>query len=597
MDIRNILGDHGIEDGNKATVDGDFSELTDRLNNLSQFITGAFADGIVSEVEAKKISIYINLLRESDRKMKERYEEVFNSDQLEAGPVKTELNAAKMNYDILLLTLIGDIEVAIADGIATPEESERVDSSYLNFIEGVGRLERAIEVAIQAIIGLATSIAEQNAIDYAEGIRDDIKETTDELGRKLLAAEGYIDGAFRDGVISEAEAKYILAHLDSLKFQKAELDKRYDEIINNYFLDGTPKLNLQSAKNTYNQRYQETINFIIEAIADDKATPEEAFNVRQSFVNLESALSALVVAFERAIDYLSQKRADEAERLAREYAEEYTDREVGVIDDILKDISSDNIVTQSERIVIKNDIIKIIGFILFDEDLMPTVQEIDDTYKSGEFYNIRQEAITLGLEGHPDLASLETAYTNLSNYLNGLTPKPWDTTSTENIEIDKLQWRSIWLEYYVTSGVLRGRIIKAIKDEEDRMKLRIEENSAAILLHDEKIELRVEKKVYEKEIEEVRRNVTLKVEIISSNGFFFRNGFGTTVLEARVYKGSENITDQINAALFRWTRSSDDAAGDVIWNQNNASGRKTIQISSDDVQVRATFNCDILEEI
>jgi hypothetical protein len=88
-------------------------------------------------------------------------------------------------------------------------------------------------------------------------------------------------------------------------------------------------------------------------------------------------------------------------------------------------------------------------------------------------------------------------------------------------------------------------------------------------------------------------NIVYKVEIISSNGITFKNGNINTNLQAKVYHGSDDVTDIIDSSKFQWTRSSNDIAGDSTWNFNHAGGYKSITITSDDVSVRASFTCTI----
>ncbi|WP_341349963.1 phage tail protein [Clostridium sartagoforme] len=94
---------------------------------------------------------------------------------------------------------------------------------------------------------------------------------------------------------------------------------------------------------------------------------------------------------------------------------------------------------------------------------------------------------------------------------------------------------------------------------------------------------------------ELKTNINYDVEIISVNGNIFKNGEISTKLIAIVRKGKEDITDTIDANRFRWTRVSNDSAGDVAWNNAHFGGTKEVTITKDDVNVRATFNCEILE--
>lgn len=96
-------------------------------------------------------------------------------------------------------------------------------------------------------------------------------------------------------------------------------------------------------------------------------------------------------------------------------------------------------------------------------------------------------------------------------------------------------------------------------------------------------------------VEQVAKDVTYDVEIISTNGSIFKNGQISTILLAVVRKGATDITDTIDANRFRWTRNSEDTNGDLAWNQSHFGGVKEIVVTKEDVNVKATFNCEILE--
>lgn len=82
------------------------------------------------------------------------------------------------------------------------------------------------------------------------------------------------------------------------------------------------------------------------------------------------------------------------------------------------------------------------------------------------------------------------------------------------------------------------------------------------------------------------------VYIDSENGNVFRNGIISTVLSARVMKGGEDITGKIPDKNFKWTRTSGDAAGDLLWNAAAPAGR-TLEITGEDVFRKAVFDCEV----
>lgn len=85
------------------------------------------------------------------------------------------------------------------------------------------------------------------------------------------------------------------------------------------------------------------------------------------------------------------------------------------------------------------------------------------------------------------------------------------------------------------------------------------------------------------------------VDIISTNGLLFKNGVIQTTLTAVVYRGEDNVTDQLDANQFKWTKINADGTLDKTWNNIHAGGTKSITVTSEDIYHRATFNCDIVE--
>lgn len=86
-----------------------------------------------------------------------------------------------------------------------------------------------------------------------------------------------------------------------------------------------------------------------------------------------------------------------------------------------------------------------------------------------------------------------------------------------------------------------------------------------------------------------------RLVISSSNGNIFKNGIIHTTLYASVYSWDENVTDTLDPNQFIWTRVSDDAEADSLWNADHAGGTKSVEITSDDVKIRATFFCDLID--
>lgn len=96
-------------------------------------------------------------------------------------------------------------------------------------------------------------------------------------------------------------------------------------------------------------------------------------------------------------------------------------------------------------------------------------------------------------------------------------------------------------------------------------------------------------------IDEIEDQKMLRLIITSSNGNIFKNNNIQTTLTATVFSWDENITDTLDENQFIWTRVSDDNAADTEWNDKHFGGTKSIEITNEDVKVRATFFCDLID--
>ena len=94
-------------------------------------------------------------------------------------------------------------------------------------------------------------------------------------------------------------------------------------------------------------------------------------------------------------------------------------------------------------------------------------------------------------------------------------------------------------------------------------------------------------------IDEINAQKMYRVTIESDNGNIFKNGDVNCTLRCRVYSWDDEITDDINAANFTWTRKSKDTAGDTQWNTNHSGGTKTITLTPSDVYGRSVFYCTV----
>lgn len=141
-----------------------------------------------------------------------------------------------------------------------------------------------------------------------EDIANDIKDVADDLAD----LDNYIGNSFKDGIIQESEAKSIATYINSLNAEKIDLDNRYTSIYNNSNLKtASVKTALSTAKTNYNTSHANLITSINNAIADGKTTNAEKTDVDAKFSDYRAKLGALSIAFENAMDDISNQKASD----------------------------------------------------------------------------------------------------------------------------------------------------------------------------------------------------------------------------------------------------------------------------------------------
>jgi hypothetical protein len=175
-------------------------------------------------------------------------------------------------------------------------------------------------------------------------------------------------------------------------------------------------------------------------------------------------------------------------------------------------------------------------------------------------------------------ASLSSLTTAVQNALNAIALAQAKEAGDEAIEYTKSE--VIILNNAISSKVESKTFTDAIEAVDSQMATMEENLSQEITDTNDRID-------------GIETNVAYTSEIVSTNGNLFKNGAISTTLFARVSKGSADVTDTLAASQFIWTRVSDDAAGDATWNSQHSAGAKSINITTADVYVAATFTCTV----
>ena len=292
---------------------GEIRNVQESVGDLKGYVDGAFSDGIISESEAASIEKYINIVNNEQQQALATYNGLYNNSYLE-GSAKTSLSNAKVSLFSAIDALINAISTAIADGKATSGEKTDVDSKYTTFTSNYNNFYAAVEAANKSIQDKLKGYSDnaQMVADQASNNASQAMEDANEAKEAVTSLNDYVDGAFADGIISEAEAKAIEKYINIVNQTKKDIDSTYSVLYNNSFLTGTAKQNLYSAKSLFNTATSNLISAINSAIADGKTTETEKNNVDSKYESFNSAYASLATAIENANKAIQEQIKQEA---------------------------------------------------------------------------------------------------------------------------------------------------------------------------------------------------------------------------------------------------------------------------------------------
>ena len=283
------------------------------VTSLKGYVDGAFSDGIISEAEARGIEKYLNIVGNEKISAESTFNKLYANPYLE-GSAKVSLSNAKAGLLSSISALAGSINSAIADGKTTVAEKADVDKKFAAFNTATSTFKTAVETANESIQSKLKGYSDeaQKAADEANNTASSAMEGVNEAKGAVSDLNKYVDGAFSDGIISEAEAKSIERYINTVNQTKKEADSTYTALYINGFLSGTAKSNLYTAKNGLNTATSDLIASINAAIADGKTTTAEKDNVDSKFTAFNNAYASLATAIENANKAIQRKIKEEA---------------------------------------------------------------------------------------------------------------------------------------------------------------------------------------------------------------------------------------------------------------------------------------------
>ena len=143
---------------------------------------------------------------------------------------------------------------------------------------------------------------EKDLADWVDSILDNLDNTD----QTITDLEDYLNDAFKDGLIEEAEAKAIETYINQIQSEKAGVEATYNKLYVNPILKGTAKTNLLNSKVSYFGAVEDLTTSINAVIADGKVTTSEKQSINAIFGTYRSALASFSTRIEEAKQFVEQ---------------------------------------------------------------------------------------------------------------------------------------------------------------------------------------------------------------------------------------------------------------------------------------------------
>ena len=295
-----------IKDAGKAA-----EQANNAVEGLHGYVDGVFADGIITEAEAKAIEKYINTINNAKATVEATYNKLYTNVYL-SGSAKTGLLNAKVTLMGCISDLINAINTAIDDGLTTPEEKQNVDAHFAYFNSAYADFNTAVESANRAIQDKLKEFSDAAMKEALQALQDaeDAGKAAEQANSAVSGLHDYVDGAFADGIITEAEALAMEKYLNTVKNTRAAVEATYNKLYANSYLEGEAKTGLLNAKISLFGAIDNLIAAINVAINDGQTTVEEKRNVDDKFALFNSALASFNTAVEVANKAIQDKLKD-----------------------------------------------------------------------------------------------------------------------------------------------------------------------------------------------------------------------------------------------------------------------------------------------
>ena len=297
QDLQNVIDD--IQ-ANYATTDA-------VSNAISDAVAGLDPDVAAANAKVNSINISFDAIDIEYKKNLQQANTLLENSYL-TGTTKTNLSNAKADY----INKFTSVQTAKNDIVNNVDVSDTKMTAYNNALSAFKTSATTLGKRMEEAATSINSAVASDSKKYADGLKTSLDSEISDVSSSVSNLESTMNNAFKDSVISEAEAIAIQQQLDRLDTEKTDIDNEYSTLMYNSNLTGTAKTTLTSKYNAHATAYTNLVNAITNAIGDNKVDNAERTEIENCKTAYNTALGEYRTSAQSAIDAISSKRVENA---------------------------------------------------------------------------------------------------------------------------------------------------------------------------------------------------------------------------------------------------------------------------------------------
>jgi hypothetical protein len=554
----NLSAAKAYADGLDATTNLIVATMRSDLSNAQTSMDGYFTDNIVYDSEMAQLNKWLTTLSLDKTNLDKRYDVIYNNQYLAdsgSSTPKTDLYNSKADFDSKYTSLISTINTVIVDTKVDLVEKSQVDTAYTNINQSLDALDLDFQTAIDALANVYTQQAN--------------------LGTPIAGLIGSLsDTVERHTSTITQTATQITQKVDSVTYNNQKtMDTWY-----NFVKSNNPNMIGDLESIVPPSPYSWSLGTLPDGtqgrVLDKKHTGGNLIDNTQWIMPEVQVDPKKAYLIETWIYYFD---ANSASYFGRDEYTGVTSNgtvSLGSINDDGSAFTVDNVVATSDMV---GKWVKHYSVIApYDAGSDNSHLTTQSSYTPDYDYKFWNE---------------NTAF---------IKPKIYLTYNVNNPALDSEMYAWGLGLYEIGSKINLYKEIENLNQNMTSVQSSITQQANEITLRVTTTQYSSDMQYMNQQINDtknqlntVAQQVPFYLQILSSNGSVFKNGQVSTTLTAKVYNGTSDVTDTIDASKFTWTRISSDSSGDASWNSAHSSGTKSITITPSDVNIRAVFQCEI----